>query len=146
MAAAGRLRHRQRHFRLPWRIPPLTRRTASGHTNEHIPARIFDTLREGGSIVYPTSTLPGLGCLPNTGALDRLFALKRRPAHKVVSLGVASLDQAAELVHVPPDAAALLGAFPAGSLTLVMRARNPLDLRLGGEAVAIRVFDTPLAR
>ena len=29
-------------------------------------------------IVYPTTTLPALGCLPEADALDRLFELKKR--------------------------------------------------------------------
>ena len=113
-----------------------------------IPDSIVAVLREGGAVVYPTSTLPGLGCLPHAAALDRLFALKKRKEKMVVSLGVASLQQASELVHVPRGAAEMLGAFPAGSLTLILRARAPLDPRLGGEAVAVRVFgpDSALAR
>ena len=30
----------------------------------------------GGCIVYPTSTLPALGCIPDSNALDRLYAIK----------------------------------------------------------------------
>ena len=60
-----------------------------------------DHVNGGGVIAYPTSTLPGLACLPNAAALDRLFELKQRSADKPVSLGVLSLDQAEALVHVP---------------------------------------------
>ena len=105
-----------------------------------VPPAILEALRAGSSVVYPTSSLPGLGCLPQAAALDRLFAIKRRPAHMVVSLGVASLHQAEQLVHVPDDARRLLGAFDRGSLTLVLPAVAPLDPRLGGESVAVRVF------
>ena len=55
---------------------------------------ILENLQSNGVVVYPTSTLPGLGCLPNKQALDNLYALKKRPAHQPVSLGVASLEQA----------------------------------------------------
>ena len=60
-----------------------------------------DHVNGGGVIAYPTSTLPGLACLPNAAALDSLFELKQRSADKPVSLGVLSLDQAEALVHVP---------------------------------------------
>jgi tRNA threonylcarbamoyl adenosine modification protein (Sua5/YciO/YrdC/YwlC family) len=111
-----------------------------------VPAQLLKHLRSGGSIVYPTSSLPGLGCLPNSAALDRLFGLKQRSAAKEVSLGVASLDQAAQLVRVPDEVPGLLGSFPRGSLTLVLPAITPLDPRLGGEAVAVRVFANAEAR
>ena len=65
-----------------------------------------------GVVAYPTSTLPGLACLPTSEALDALFALKQRSADKPVSLGVLSLDQAAALVVVPPEVHALEAAFP----------------------------------
>ena len=34
-------------------------------------------LRDMQAIVYPTSTLPGLGCLPVSSALDNLFMIKK---------------------------------------------------------------------
>lgn len=103
-------------------------------------------LESGGVIAYPTSTLPGLATLPNSTALDALYALKQRPAHQPVSLGVHSLDQASQLVHVPTIAHELLGAFPRGSITLILQAVTPLDPRLGGHRVAVRVLAHPTAR
>ena len=35
-------------------------------------AALYEALRAGSSVVYPTSSLPGLGCLPQAAALDRL--------------------------------------------------------------------------
>ena len=96
-----------------------------------VPPPLLAHLRSGGCIVYPTSSLPGLGCLPTPAALDRLFALKQRCTSKEVSLGVASLDQAAKIVHIPDEVPGLLDAFPRGSLTLVLPAMVPLDPRLG---------------
>ena len=57
----------------------------------------------GGCIVYPTSTLPALGCIPDSNALDRLYGIKGRDSGAPVSLGVVSLSQASEIVHVPDD-------------------------------------------
>ena len=34
-------------------------------------------ISDGGVIAYPTSTLPGLGCIPTKEGLDALFALNR---------------------------------------------------------------------
>ncbi|MGB0699872.1 MAG: L-threonylcarbamoyladenylate synthase [Candidatus Poseidoniaceae archaeon] len=101
---------------------------------------ILENLHSDGVVVYPTSTLPGLGCLPNKQALDNLYALKKRPADQPVSLGVESLEQARLLVKTPKIAQDILQAFPKGSLTLILDANEPLDLRLGGERVAVRVL------
>jgi len=103
-------------------------------------------LEDGGVVAYPTSTLPGLGCLPNKRALDSLFEIKNRPKTQPVSLGVASIIQAETLANVPMIAKSLLSYFPVGSLTLILDAKSTLDERLGGDRVAIRVFSNPLAR
>ena len=79
---------------------------------------ILENLQSNGVVVYPTSTLPGLGCLPNKQALDNLYALKKRPAHQPVSLGVASLEQAKPLVEIPKMARTFSKPFQQGALHL----------------------------
>ena len=105
-----------------------------------IPKEVIVNLHSNGVVVYPTSTLPGLGCLPNSDALDNLYRIKNRPRSQPVSLGVASLKQAEQLVHVPQIARKILDAFPKGSITLILDAIKALDERLGGKRVAVRVL------
>ena len=112
-----------------------------------ISEQIVGLLRDMQAIVYPTSTLPGLGCLPLSSALDNLFAIKKRPTDMPVSLGVAELEQAQSLVIIPEKALALQKKFPLGSITLVLPTNEvDLDSRLGGSHIAIRVFSHPVAR
>ena len=103
-------------------------------------------LNEGGVVADPTSTLPGLACLPVGSSLDTLFELKQRPADKPVSLGVLSLDQADSLVQVPEKIRALEASFPKGVFTFILDAVTPLDVRLGGSRVAVRCLAHPTAR
>ncbi len=107
---------------------------------------ILDAIAAGESIVYPTSTQPALGCLPTSEALDQLYAIKQRPAHMPVSIGVADLEQAATLVELTPDIPEVLKAFPEGSLTLILPAKEALDARLGSDKIAIRVVAHPAAK
>jgi len=100
----------------------------------------------GDCIVYPTTTQPALGCLPEPTCLDRLYRLKGRASDMPVSIGVASLTQAETLVEVPDGVRELLGNFPEGSLTVILRAHNTLDSRLGGDSIAIRVVAHPLSK
>jgi len=110
------------------------------------PIGIVERLQQGLPIIYPTSTLPALGCLPHSDALDSLFELKKRSESNIVSLGVCSLEQAAEIVDVPNIAREILAAFPVGSLTLILPAHETLDARLGGNSVAVRVLANARAR
>ena len=110
------------------------------------PSDIIERVQRGLPIIYPTSTLPALGCLPNSDALDALFEVQGRVESKLVSLGVCDLQQASEIVNVPEIAQEVLAAFPPGSLTLILPAHETLDPRLGGDAVAVRVLADARAR
>ena len=111
-----------------------------------LPNRAIERVLDGFPIVYPTTTLPALGCLPQADALDRLFELKKRSGTKVVSLGVCDIEQASTLVEIPECATEILSDFPAGSLTLILPAIETLDERLGGDWVAVRVLADARAR
>jgi|TARA_B100001540_G_scaffold18784_1_gene15703 L-threonylcarbamoyladenylate synthase len=111
-----------------------------------LPDKVIERVLDGFPIIYPTTTLPALGCLPNDEALDRLFELKKRSGTKVVSLGVCDIKQASTLVEIPGCAAEILDGFPAGSLTLILPAIKTLDERLGGDWVAVRVLADARAR
>ena len=100
----------------------------------------------GQCIVYPTSTLPALGCIPESGALENLFGVKNRAPNMPVSIGVVDLDQARKLVQVPEDLAPFLSAFPKGSLTIILRPNQQMDSRLGADKVAVRVVSHPIAQ
>ena len=103
-------------------------------------------INSGGVVAYPTSTLPGLGCIPTKEGLDKLFSLKARSPKKPVSLGVASLEQVVDLVELHPRIIEFVEAFPRGSLSVIYPAKKLVDERLGGESIAIRVFEHPSAR
>ena len=103
-------------------------------------------IRDGGIIAYPTSTLPGLGCIPTSDGLDRLFELKARSSDKPVSIGVASLDQVRDMVEIHPEIEEFLSDFPRGCFSVILPSKETLDARIGGDSIAIRVFDHPVAR
>ena len=114
--------------------------------SEVITPEALSIVSSEGCIVYPTSTQPALGCLPTRSALDGLYAIKNRPSHMPVSIGVADLEQASNLVELTDDIPDLLASFPEGSLTLVLPAKKTLDNRLGSDRVAIRVVSHPVAK
>ena len=101
---------------------------------------------EGNCIVYPTSTLPALGCALTSKSLDELYRIKKRPNEMIVSVGVSNLQQASELVYLTDDLEDFISAFPEGSLTIILPAKERLDNRLGGEKIAIRILADPIAK
>ena len=67
-----------------------------------------DSLNAGLCVVYPTSTLPGLGCKPTKQGLDRLYSLKNRNENMPVSLGVFDMSQVEDLVYFNQEVIDLL--------------------------------------
>ena len=108
--------------------------------------KAVEEVLKGNCVVYPTSTLPALGCILTSESLDKLYSIKKRSNNMVVSIGVANLEQASELVHLTNDLEEFLAAFPEGSLTIILPAKKPLDNRLGGEKIAIRILENKVAK
>ena len=104
-----------------------------------------NSLNAGLCVVYPTSTLPGLGCKPTKKGLDKLYSVKNRDENMPVSLGVFDMNQVEDLVYFNQEVIDLLGSFAKGSITLILPAKETLDDRLGGDNIAIRVFSNPKA-
>jgi L-threonylcarbamoyladenylate synthase len=107
-------------------------------------------LRSGGVVAYPTETLYGLGVDPfREEALERLYALKGRPADMPVSVLVRDTAMLEQVACALPEAARrLIRAFLPGPLTLVLRARPGLPARLtsGTEKVGVRISAHPLMK
>jgi L-threonylcarbamoyladenylate synthase len=96
----------------------------------------------GGVIVFPTETFYGLGVAAlDSAAVDRLLALKGRPAGKPVLVLVDSVAMAESVAEVSPAARALMARHWPGALTLVMpaRAHVPHGITAGTGTVGVRM-------
>lgn len=91
-------------------------------------------LLNDGLIAFPTESYYGLGALvASAAAVDRLFAVKRRPVDQPVPVVVADRRQVAMVIDtIPPLAERLMARFWPGPLTIVMRARATVPGQLTG--------------
>jgi L-threonylcarbamoyladenylate synthase len=100
-------------------------------------------LLAGEAIVLPTDTVYGVAVAAGvSGASERLFALKDRPAGVPVAVLVASFDQAAEVVELPPAGSSgerLLRRWWPGALTAVLSRRADVTWDLGGDGNTLGV-------
>ncbi|MEH6470419.1 MAG: L-threonylcarbamoyladenylate synthase [Halopseudomonas sp.] len=105
-------------------------------------------LRRGGVIGYPTEAVWGLGCDPyQRDAVERLLALKQRPAHKGLILVAADIDQLDELVRPlnSQQQALLQGSWPGPTTWLLPDPDNLIPRWIKGDhgSVAVRVSAHP---
>ena len=106
-------------------------------------------IRNGGLLAYPTEAVYGLGCDPrNRAAVQRLLALKRRPATKGLILIGADFQQLRPFVRTlaPERMAPVLASWPGPNTWLLPAARDaPFWLAGAHRALAVRVTAHPLA-
>jgi len=107
-------------------------------------------LAAGRLVAFPTETVYGLGGdATSDRAVAAIFEAKGRPSFNPLIAHVNSLEAAARLVEIGPDARALAERFWPGPLTLVLPRRpdSPISLlaSAGLETVAVRVPAHPVA-
>jgi L-threonylcarbamoyladenylate synthase len=110
--------------------------------------RAAEALRAGEAVALPTETVYGLAANAfEAEAVERIFAIKGRPAHNPVIVHVASLAMARGCVSEwPASAERMARAFWPGAVTLVLpRSREIPDVvTAGGGTVGVRWPAHPL--
>ena len=87
---------------------------------EEILSEALRILREGGTILYPTDTVWGLGCdATNPAAVARIFEIKRRADSKSLVLLACDLDMVAKYVKEVPSIAVDLVVVNDAPMTII---------------------------
>jgi len=75
--------------------------------------KCMTVLKQGGTILYPTDTVWGLGCdALNEAAVEKIFDLKKRPREKSLIILLAEAKDIFEYIAAPPpDIIAILESF-----------------------------------
>ena len=106
-------------------------------------------LANGGIVAYPTEAVYGLGCDPLNGlVVERLLALKRRPAGKGLILVAAELQQLRPYIglHEKEIPNKVLASWPGPHTWLLPAAPQvPWWITGGQEKIAVRVTAHPVA-
>jgi L-threonylcarbamoyladenylate synthase len=129
--------------------------TAAGHRDDaDVVIRAADALRAGEVVAIPTDTVYGLAAaLDRPDAIDRLYAIKGRPAEKTIPVLISETTHVHMLTpRLSATVAHLARSFWPGALTLVLPALPDLPPGVtalagdGVQTVAARVPDNRLAR
>jgi L-threonylcarbamoyladenylate synthase len=108
------------------------------------------SIREGGVVAFPTDTLYGLAVDPfSPQAVQRVLALKNRPAERALPLIAADMTQVTgQIGELPTLARKLAERFWPGPLTLLVPAPEALraTVTAGSDKVGIRIPDHAVAR
>jgi L-threonylcarbamoyladenylate synthase len=87
---------------------------------EEILAEALRVLRAGGTILYPTDTVWGIGCdATNPEAVAKVFSIKQRPDAKALVLLASDLDMVAKYVKEVPSIAVDLVEVNDAPMTII---------------------------
>jgi L-threonylcarbamoyladenylate synthase len=103
--------------------------------------KCVDVLRKGGTILYPTDTIWGIGCdATNEQAVQKVFDIKHRPSSKSMIILVAEAHQITFYAEAPQVAMDLV-EFAEHPLTIIYPKAKGLARSLVAEdgSIAIRV-------
>lgn len=116
------------------------------HDHPDIQAAVGSVLESGGTLIFPTETVYGIGGNPwDTRALARVRALKQRSEQQPFTLHLSSVSAVPEYAVVTPRLADRIQRILPGPLTLLLPASSaaPAAAVLDG-VVGIRVPRHPL--
>jgi tRNA threonylcarbamoyl adenosine modification protein (Sua5/YciO/YrdC/YwlC family) len=103
---------------------------------------IADFLKRGKTIVYPTDTIYGLGCLAtDKKAINKIYAIKKREKKKPFLVLLGDWKMAADYFMVSPEQKKYLKKIWPGKVSVVLRHKNffPKELSAGLPTLAARL-------
>jgi len=106
-------------------------------------------LKNGGTILYPTDTVWGLGCdALNTHAIQKIYNIKHRPKEKSMIVLLADARDILQYVAAPPpDIISIVENFDRPTTVIYNNGVNvPEDLLSADGSIAIRVIDEPFCK
>jgi L-threonylcarbamoyladenylate synthase len=112
----------------------------SDYTNDI--EKCLETLKSGGTILYPTDTIWGIGCdAKNTAAVAKIYAIKKRDEKKSMIILLAHESDIKNYAKEPDEKIKVLMANTERPLTIIYPAAKNLTENLINEdgTIAIRI-------
>ncbi len=108
-------------------------------------------IKNGGIVIFPTDTAFGIGCrMDDEKAVEKLFAIRRRPKTQAVPVLVSSIEMAQKyLKPKESDVRGLMEKYWPGALTIVLPCNTdlvPSLVRAGSQTLGVRMpkHDIPI--
>jgi L-threonylcarbamoyladenylate synthase len=106
------------------------------------------TIERGGTVVYPTETVYGLGADAfSEGAIRKVYELKRRELSNPLSLAVSSFEMLQTVADVDSELLDILTELLPGPVTVLLRKKESVPdlLTAGSNLVGVRYPDNEIA-
>lgn len=115
---------------------------------EEVFAQAGAIIRRGGTVVFPTETVYGLGAdAMRAESVHSIYQAKGRPSDNPLIIHVADFDLSGIALEVPPQAELLMEKYWPGPLTIILKKdpRVPKETTGSLNTVGVRMPDQPVA-
>lgn len=105
-------------------------------------------IKSGGTVVYPTETVYGLGADAfSETAIRKVYEIKQRDSSNPLSLAVSSFEMLQSVAHADSGLLAILTELLPGPVTVLLRKKDnvPDILTAGSDLVGVRFPDNEMA-
>lgn len=109
----------------------------------------LNVLKNGGTVIYPTDTIYGLGANAlNHDAVKKVYEIKRRPYNKPISVCVSDVEDIKKIAHINESIEKKIKQLFPGPFTVILKKKGniPPILTSGGENIGIRIPDNEICR
>jgi L-threonylcarbamoyladenylate synthase len=109
----------------------------------------IDILHQGGTIVFPTETLYGLGAdIHNASAIERVITLKGRPENMPIAVACSGLEHAKQVAEVTRSAEYFINNCLPKPVTILLKVRSEINRKLtaGSHLIGLRFPDEPVTK
>jgi len=108
----------------------------------------IDVIKSGGTIVYPTETVYGLGADAfSEAAVRKVYEIKKRDLSQPISLAVSSFEMLQTVAHVDSKSLAILTELLPGPVTVLLKKKDvvPDLITAASDLIGIRFPDDEIA-
>ncbi|RLG52892.1 MAG: threonylcarbamoyl-AMP synthase [Thermoproteota archaeon] len=102
--------------------------------------KAVEVLKLGGLVIYPTDTAYALGADAfNTRAVLDVYAVKRRPLNKYLTVTVSNMKMAEDYAIVTDVARVIMEKFMPGPLTVILPKRRSIPSVVNPRGIGVRI-------
>lgn len=97
----------------------------------------------GELVIFPTDTVYGLGGIPTSSVLEKIYAVKKRDKSKKIIALISSIDMISKITNEKIDEN-ILKTFLPGALTIITKSNDRFN-KLVGDTIGIRMPNSKIS-
>lgn len=100
----------------------------------------------GKLIIFPTDTVYGIGCgIFDVDNIKKIYNIKNRSYEKPLACLCASIEQINSIAIIDDNSRKLINEFLPGGLTLILKSREEVYLKIGYKTIGVRIPNCKIA-